>query len=83
MFHHISSEPEIEHMAMLPTSDIPSYDLLDLNFKISDRPLSRHILDKNSEPEQTLTYIYIRKLRQVPTEMKKNFNAHEKTLPYT
>ena len=46
---------------MLLTSEIPSYDLLCINVKIPEKPLSRQIQDKYSNPiydafVQTLRY---------------------------
>ena len=39
-YHQISEEPEMEKTLMLLISDIPSYYLLGLNFKIPEKALS-------------------------------------------
>ena len=62
MCHQVSPEPEVEQMLMLLTSNIPLYDLLGLNVKVSNKPLSSNIWDKDSgstysELEQTLKYM--------------------------
>ena len=59
-YHQNLPEPEVEQKHTLLTLDTPSYDLPSLNIRILDKPLSSHILDKNSGPiycemEHTIT----------------------------
>ena len=60
--HQISHTPEMEKTLMLPTSDIPLYELPSLNVTITEKPQSRQLLDRDSGPlycelEQILTHI--------------------------
>ena len=47
-YHWISPQSEMEQVLILLTLDIPSYDLLGLNIRILDKPLSRRTLDENT-----------------------------------
>ena len=47
--HHISPDQNLEKALTFLTSDVPSYDLSGVNFKIPDKPLSRRILDEDTD----------------------------------
>ena len=70
-YHHFSTEPEVEQIQMSLTSDMPSYDLPEINVTVPNRPLSRFIIYKDSHPiysEWTQTYM----LENQDTELYRN-----------
>ena len=61
-YHHISPKPEMEHVLMLLTSDIPAYNFPCLNVIMLEKLQKRKIMNKESsqidgENEKTLTYM--------------------------
>ena len=82
----ILPEQEMEKTLMLLTSDIPLYDLQYLNVKMSNKPLTRRILDKDmssiyGELELSLSY-KLKNMIPSSTEMKW-IPIGTKKLPYT
>ena len=60
--HWISPKQVMDQALILMTSDIQSYNFPGLNYQMSDKPLSKSILDKDSglmygELHQTLAYM--------------------------
>ena len=49
-YHQISPEPEMEHILMLHTSDIPSYGSPDLNVKIPEKTTEQKCTGHGSQP---------------------------------